>query len=34
MQEKSSSSALRTGKRLGYTGSKESSSTFDDEAHL
>jgi hypothetical protein len=34
MQEKSSSSALRTGKRLGYTGSKESSSTFDDEIHL
>jgi hypothetical protein len=34
MQEKSSSSALRTGKRLGYTGSKEASSTFDDEAHL
>ncbi len=34
MQEKSSSSALRTGKRLGYTGSKESSSSFDDEIHL
>jgi hypothetical protein len=34
MQEKSSSSALRTGKRLGYTGSKESSSSFDDEANL
>lgn len=34
MQEKSSSAALRTGKRLGYGGSKESSSTFDDEAHL
>jgi hypothetical protein len=35
MQEKSSSSALRTGKRLGYTGSKtENSSTFDDEIHL
>jgi hypothetical protein len=34
MQEKSSSSALRTGKRLGYTGSKESGSSFDDEANL
>jgi len=34
MQEKSSSSALRTGKRLGYAGSKESSSSFDDEIHL
>jgi hypothetical protein len=34
MQEKSSSSALRTGKRLGYAGSAESSSTFDDEIHL
>jgi hypothetical protein len=34
MQEKSSSAALRTGKRLGYGGSKESSSGFDDEAHL
>ncbi len=34
MQEKSSSAALRTGKRLGYGGSKESSSNFDDEAHL
>jgi hypothetical protein len=34
MQEKSSSSALRTGKRLGYTGSKESGAAFDDEAHL
>jgi hypothetical protein len=34
MQEKSSSSALRTGKRLGYTGSKEGSSTVDDETHL
>lgn len=30
MQEKSSSSALRTGKRLGYAGSKESDSSFDD----
>jgi hypothetical protein len=35
MQEKSSSSALRTGKRLGYSGSAtESNSTFDDEIHL
>ncbi len=34
MQEKSSSSALRTGKRLGYTGTSESTSTFDDEIHL
>jgi hypothetical protein len=34
MQEKSSSSALRTGKRLGYTGSKETTSNFDDEIHL
>jgi len=34
MQEKSSSSALRTGKRLGYTGSAETNSGFDDEAHL
>ena len=34
MQEKSSSSALRTGKRLGYSGSKENTSTFDDEIHL
>jgi hypothetical protein len=34
MQEKSSSSALRTGKRLGYTGSVEANSGFDDEAHL
>jgi hypothetical protein len=34
MQEKSSSSALRTGKRLGYAGSKESTSSFDDEIHL
>jgi hypothetical protein len=34
MQEKSSSSALRTGKRLGYTGSKENTSNFDDEIHL
>ena len=34
IQEKSSSSALRTGKRLGYIGSKEESSAFDDETHL
>jgi hypothetical protein len=34
MQEKSSSAALRTGKRLGYAGSKESSSNFDDEVNL
>ena len=34
MQEKSSSAALRTGKRLGYSGTRESSSSFDDEAHL
>ncbi|MDI1355503.1 MAG: hypothetical protein PSX36_11315 [bacterium] len=34
MQEKSSSSALRTGKRLGYSGSKESPASFDDEIHL
>lgn len=34
MQEKSSSAALRTGKRLGYMGSKENSGGFDDEAHL
>ena len=34
MQEKSSSAALRTGKRLGYGGSTESTSHFDDEAHL
>lgn len=34
MQEKSSSAALRTGKRLGYGGSAESTSHFDDEAHL
>jgi hypothetical protein len=34
MQEKSSSSALRTGKRLGYSGSKESDGAFDDQAHL
>lgn len=34
MQEKSSSTALRTGKRLGYVPSKGSASTFDDEANL
>jgi len=34
MQEKSSSSALRTGKRLGYSGSKENTGSFDDEIHL
>lgn len=33
MQEKSSSSALRTGKRLGYTGSREAGN-IDDEANL
>jgi hypothetical protein len=35
MQEKSSSAALRTGKRLGYGGSSQDNArTFDDEAHL
>jgi len=34
MQERSSSSALRTGKRLGYMGSKEGGSYFDDEVNL
>lgn len=34
IMEKSSSSALRTGKRLGYTGSLEESSSFGDEANL
>ena len=34
MQEKSSSNSLRTGKRLGYMGSKEGSSNFDDEVNL
>lgn len=34
MQEKSSSAALRTGKRLGYSTSKSSPSNFDDEANL
>lgn len=34
MQEKSSSSALRTGKRLGYIGSHGAQSNFDDEINL
>lgn len=34
MQEKSSSSALRTGKRLGYVPSQSADSAFDDEAIL
>lgn len=34
IQEKSSSSALRTGKRLGYVGGSDSSGGFGDEAHL
>jgi hypothetical protein len=34
IQEKSSSSALRTGKRLGYLGGTESGGGFGDEAHL
>lgn len=34
MQEKSSSAALRTGKRLGYLGSKGATSHFDDEINL
>ncbi|WP_317898118.1 hypothetical protein [Aurantibacillus circumpalustris] len=35
MQEKSSSAALRTGKRLGYGGHhNDQGRTFDDEAHL
>lgn len=34
MQEKSSSAALRTGKRLGYTTSRSSPSNFDDEVNL
>jgi hypothetical protein len=34
MQEKSSSNSLRTGKRLGYMGSKENASNFDDEVNL
>lgn len=34
MQEKSSSTALRTGKRLGYVPSQGSESNFDDEVNL
>lgn len=34
MQEKSSSAALRTGKRLGYVGAKDNHSSFDDEINL
>lgn len=34
IQEKSSSSALRTGKRLGYSGSKTGVSNIDDEINL
>ena len=34
IQEKSSSSALRTGKRLGYVGGNENIGGFGDEAHL
>jgi hypothetical protein len=34
IQEKSNSSALRTGKRLGYMGSQGSNSQFDDEVNL
>lgn len=34
IQEKQSSTALRTGKRLGYFGSSESSSQFEDEINL
>jgi len=34
LQEKSSSSALRTAKRLGFSGTVENSSKFDDEIHL
>lgn len=34
IQEKASSAALRTGKRLGYGGHKDNASTFDDEIHL
>ena len=34
MQEKSSSAALRTGKRLGYMGSGGTGSHFDDEVNL
>mgnify|MGYP001001437251 CR=1 FL=1 len=34
MQEKSSSASLRTGKRLGYIGSKETGGGFDDAVNL
>jgi len=34
IQEKSSSSALRTGKRLGYLGGNEGGGGFGDEAQL
>lgn len=34
MQEKSSSSVLRTGKRLGYAGTEGSNNRFDDEINL
>jgi len=34
MQEKSSSAALRTGKRLGYGGGQDNARSIDDEAHL
>lgn len=34
MQEKSTSAALRTGKRLGYGNSSDNARGFDDEAHL
>jgi hypothetical protein len=34
MQEKSNSSVLRTGKRLGYAGTEGSNNRFDDEIDL
>ena len=34
IQEKASSAALRTGKRLGYSGHKDNAGGFDDEIHL
>ena len=34
IQEKSNSNALRTGKRLGYSGSAASNTNFDDEVNL
>ncbi|MDX2174532.1 MAG: hypothetical protein SFY56_15620 [Bacteroidota bacterium] len=34
IQEKSNSNALRTGKRLGYSGTEGSNSAFDDELNL